>query len=484
MGNNKNNLFELFQIPDNSGLKNQQRLGILDDLIGYALNRIGISNNPPNFNIEFESDAAKENRSFANYNPITYDINVCGKNRNLADIGRSTVHEIIHHKQNLDGILNEKSGETGSDEENEANAMAGVIMREYGKINPRIFENDMNKSNKKRLFEVFQSVNKVNINEVVIQGASDEDILMNSFAALNNKEIRVLRNNSQTRSDDNSYVELECVDDDNNKIEFNFQIESEEDTQDAVFKISEVKLIKFKFTKADGNVIVEMDEPLLRDFNNQYKDNMFNIVDEYVDFELEVTDELSENLDIEQISTEKQETGDVLQGGLADQNQPIDFDLEQLLMGVDVELEHTNDPLIAIEIAMDHLVEDPNYYTYLEKMEDEMQGDGGKTNDEKMTDVLLGYEPQNIGDNIDERFIFTKDMIHQEPYRTYVLQLNDLYDNTIELKHKYDSEQKLDRIIKTIVKFLPLIRRYDRPNQKEKILKYMIGWNKNLYNIA
>jgi hypothetical protein len=40
--------------------------------------------------------------------------------------------------QNLNG--NELNGEDGSDTENEANAMAGVIMREFGRENPEIFE--------------------------------------------------------------------------------------------------------------------------------------------------------------------------------------------------------------------------------------------------------------------------------------------------------------------------------------------------------
>lgn len=42
---------------------------------------------------------------------------------------------------------------------------------------------------------------------------------------------------------------------------------------------------------------------------------------------------------------------------------------KQLKMGVKIEMEHTNDKDIAIEIAMDHLFEDPNYYTKLSRME-------------------------------------------------------------------------------------------------------------------
>ena len=79
-------------------------------------------------------------KSFAGYNPNTKAIILVISNRNLADILRSLAHEMVHHLQNIENRLNNKSGETGSEEENEANSKAGVLMRNYGKINPKIFE--------------------------------------------------------------------------------------------------------------------------------------------------------------------------------------------------------------------------------------------------------------------------------------------------------------------------------------------------------
>lgn len=45
------------------------------------------------------------------------------------------------------------------------------------------------------------------------------------------------------------------------------------------------------------------------------------------------------------------------------------FNLHQLSMGIQVELEHTNDRNVAKQIAKGHLVEDPRYYTHLMTME-------------------------------------------------------------------------------------------------------------------
>lgn len=58
------------------------------------------------------------------------------------DIFRTVAHELIHHKQNEDGKIGmdiAQEGSDGSDIENEANSMAGVIMRRYAKKNPEHF---------------------------------------------------------------------------------------------------------------------------------------------------------------------------------------------------------------------------------------------------------------------------------------------------------------------------------------------------------
>ena len=54
-----------------------------------------------------------------------------------------------------------------------------------------------------------------------------------------------------------------------------------------------------------------------------------------------------------------------LPGGVGDETPTSNVDPTQLSIGVQIEMEHTNDPDIAKEIAMDHLTEDPQYYTKL-----------------------------------------------------------------------------------------------------------------------
>ncbi|MFA5366472.1 MAG: DUF5661 family protein [Dehalococcoidia bacterium] len=116
--------------------------------------------------------------------------------------------------------------------------------------------------------------------------------------------------------------------------------------------------------------------------------------------------------DIAQMATDKEAAGEQIPGGKAEGKSPLEFNLDQLAMGVDVEMEHTDDPMKAFEIAMDHLAEFPDYYTRLKQMEDQAKSEkgGGEGDseekptdgeDKEMTNMLLGFKPKNVGDEID-----------------------------------------------------------------------------------
>ena|SRR5271157_2721374 len=56
-----------------------------------------------------------------------------------------------------------------------------------------------------------------------------------------------------------------------------------------------------------------------------------------------------------------------LMGGKGAHLTPKDVDKNQLIVGIYVEMEHTNDFMISAAIALDHLAEKPDYYTILVK---------------------------------------------------------------------------------------------------------------------
>jgi len=83
-------------------------------------------------------DKREENMTTASYNLGTGEIKVYIKGRALFDICRSIAHEMVHAAQHK--ITDELDGSTGSPHEDEANAIAGRIIRTYGKQNPGFYE--------------------------------------------------------------------------------------------------------------------------------------------------------------------------------------------------------------------------------------------------------------------------------------------------------------------------------------------------------
>ena len=79
-------------------------------------------------------------RSFGEYNPAADNVKVFYKGRNTADVLRSLAHELVHHRQEELGMIEAASGDTGSEIENEANALAGVLLRDYGKEHIEIYD--------------------------------------------------------------------------------------------------------------------------------------------------------------------------------------------------------------------------------------------------------------------------------------------------------------------------------------------------------
>jgi hypothetical protein len=78
--------------------------------------------------------------SFGGYNPEDGTIQLALKDRHPADVLRTLAHELVHFKQDQQGELDEQSGATGSNEENEANTKAGIIMRHFNKQFPQYLE--------------------------------------------------------------------------------------------------------------------------------------------------------------------------------------------------------------------------------------------------------------------------------------------------------------------------------------------------------
>ena len=80
---------------------------------------------------------AQNEMSGSSFGQFDGSIKVVHTGRHPIDVFRTLAHELVHWKQAQMGV--ELDGSDGSDTENEANAIAGTIMRVFGKLYPEQF---------------------------------------------------------------------------------------------------------------------------------------------------------------------------------------------------------------------------------------------------------------------------------------------------------------------------------------------------------
>lgn len=82
----------------------------------------------------------KKHSSFGSFHNNDQKIQVEINDRHPLDVMRTLAHELVHYKQWTEGRIKPSSGETGSTEENEAHALAGIIMRHFDRSHPHAFD--------------------------------------------------------------------------------------------------------------------------------------------------------------------------------------------------------------------------------------------------------------------------------------------------------------------------------------------------------
>ena len=85
-------------------------------------------------------DVGESRPSFGSFHNEDQVIKIGINNRHPLDIMRTLAHELTHYKQWTQNKLHSGSGETGSPEENEANAVAGIIMRDWNAAHEEMFK--------------------------------------------------------------------------------------------------------------------------------------------------------------------------------------------------------------------------------------------------------------------------------------------------------------------------------------------------------
>ena len=124
------------------GLAKKDTYKILLDFIKFAAEDLELKT-LPKFDFKFDTSRSVEHKSFGGYAPGAEHITITVKDRHIMDVCRTLAHEMVHYSQDLKNELDDDdAGSTGSPQENEANARAAVIMRNWGKRHPEFFEKE------------------------------------------------------------------------------------------------------------------------------------------------------------------------------------------------------------------------------------------------------------------------------------------------------------------------------------------------------
>jgi Zn-dependent peptidase ImmA (M78 family) len=107
---------------------------LIKSFLPVAQQELQITNLPTIKIVDRVPDA--DGTTFGCYNKEINTIYLVTQGRHPKDALRTLAHELVHYKQDIEDRLDDHSGSTGSREENEANARAGVIMRNYNQKNP------------------------------------------------------------------------------------------------------------------------------------------------------------------------------------------------------------------------------------------------------------------------------------------------------------------------------------------------------------
>jgi len=108
----------------------------MNDFVEFVTKYLSLSEKPT---INFVDEKTPEMTS-ACYSPDDKKITILSKDRKFMDVARSIAHEMVHQKQHEDlGDSDKIDGMTGSKHEDEANAIAGRIIRKYGEKNPEFY---------------------------------------------------------------------------------------------------------------------------------------------------------------------------------------------------------------------------------------------------------------------------------------------------------------------------------------------------------
>ena len=113
---------------------------ILKDFVEFCAKELKIKQ-MPTIKLRRDPQWSVVHKTFGRYMDAKKTLEVAWGQRHIMDVLRTVAHELTHkHQHERDGDrMGPEAGETGSKWENEANARAGILMRDYARLHPDYF---------------------------------------------------------------------------------------------------------------------------------------------------------------------------------------------------------------------------------------------------------------------------------------------------------------------------------------------------------
>lgn len=86
--------------------------------------------------LSFTRDNDENFKTHGYYLPDSNYMKIYAKNRCIADVLRSIGHEMVHHRQNRNHLLDKPTPDIGGSIEDEANAITGQMVKKFGYEHP------------------------------------------------------------------------------------------------------------------------------------------------------------------------------------------------------------------------------------------------------------------------------------------------------------------------------------------------------------
>ena len=116
---------------------------VLKDFYKYCCRALKIKN-PPRLRLHRDPEWSRRNATFGQYMEHQHELHISATGRHIMDMLRTLAHELTHARQHEVQDVPDHAGDTGSPWEDDANAMAGRLMRHYGRAHPELFDQGVN----------------------------------------------------------------------------------------------------------------------------------------------------------------------------------------------------------------------------------------------------------------------------------------------------------------------------------------------------